>query len=56
MENLSTWFHVQLTSSTEVTLRWVVSKTLQHTFEHTNNILRIALFWDFVAEQEESDE
>jgi hypothetical protein len=29
-----------------VTLRWVVSKTYQHTAEHTNDILRIALFWD----------
>jgi hypothetical protein len=29
----------------EVTLRWVVTKTLQHTFEHTRDILAIALFW-----------
>ena len=29
-----------------VTLAWVVSKTFQHTAEHTSDILRIALFWD----------
>ena len=32
-----------------VNLRWVVSKTYQHTLEHTHNILQIALFWDFAA-------
>jgi len=35
-----------------VTLTWVVSKTYQHTAEHTNDILKIALFWDaFEARQ-----
>ncbi len=29
-----------------VTLAWVVSKTYQHTAEHTSDILRLALFWD----------
>jgi hypothetical protein len=29
-----------------VKLSWVVSKTYQHTAEHTSEILRIALFWD----------
>ena len=29
-----------------VTLAWVVSKTYQHTAEHTSEILRLALFWD----------
>ncbi len=29
----------------EATLRWLVTKTLQHTFEHTHDILAIALFW-----------
>jgi hypothetical protein len=32
-----------------VTLRWVVSKTYQHTFEHGSTIMRIALFWDGFA-------
>ena len=29
-----------------VTLSWVVTKTYQHSAEHTSDILRIALFWD----------
>lgn len=28
-----------------VTLRWIVTKTFQHTAEHTNDILKMALFW-----------
>jgi hypothetical protein len=28
-----------------VTLRWVLAKTLQHTFEHADEILRAALWW-----------
>ncbi len=32
-----------------VTLRWVVSKTYQHTFEHGSTIMRIALFWEGFA-------
>ena len=31
----------------EVTLPWVLTKTLQHTFEHTHNILQMRLFWDY---------
>ncbi len=29
-----------------VTLRWVLTKTLQHTAEHTHDVLRLSLFWD----------
>ena len=29
-----------------VTLLWVVSKTYQHTAEHTHDVMSIALFWD----------
>ncbi len=29
-------------------LRWVVSKTLQHTAEHTHSVLSLALFWDML--------
>lgn len=40
-----------------VTLRWVVSKTYQHTFEHGSTIMRIALFWEgfarYAQEQQE---
>jgi hypothetical protein len=28
-----------------VTLQWVVTKTYQHTLEHTNEILRLHLWW-----------
>lgn len=28
------------------TFYWVVSKTLQHALEHTNNILKMALLWE----------
>ncbi len=28
------------------TLRWVVTKTYQHTAAHTNDLLRMALFWE----------
>jgi len=31
------------------TLYWTVSKTYQHTFEHTNSILQIALFADMIV-------
>jgi hypothetical protein len=30
-----------------VTLLWVVTKTYQHTCEHTHDVLRLRLFWDF---------
>ncbi|MEO7020640.1 MAG: DinB family protein [Ktedonobacteraceae bacterium] len=36
----------------DVSLRWVVTKTLQHTFAHNNDVLAIGLFWNFFAEQE----
>lgn len=29
-----------------VTPRWIVTKTLQHTAEHTHDVLRMALWWD----------
>ena len=35
-----------------VTLLWVVSKTYQHTAEHTNDVMRIGLFWDMFAARE----
>jgi len=41
-----TWNSTRHTIWGSVTLLWVVSKTFQHTAEHTGDILRIALFWD----------
>ena len=32
-----------------VTLRWAVTKMLQHTAEHTHDVLRLALMWDYSA-------
>ncbi len=40
------WNSTRETNWGPVTLLWVVSKTFQHTAEHTGDILRIALFWD----------
>ncbi|HXF68179.1 MAG TPA: DinB family protein [Thermoflexus sp.] len=31
------------------TLAWIVTKTLQHTYEHMTTILQIALFWEMAA-------
>jgi hypothetical protein len=39
----------------DVTLRWIVTKTLQHTFDHTSTVLAMSLFWDFFAQQEAGD-
>lgn len=39
-----------------VTLRWVVTKTLQHTAEHTHDVLRMALFWDYAARKAREQE
>jgi len=45
--NQNDWKKVRKTTFWgEVSLYWLVGKTYQHTLEHTNNILGIALFWD----------
>jgi len=50
------WLQTCETTWGPVTLTWVVSKTYQHTAEHTNDIMRIALFWDrFVARQKKRE-
>ncbi|QBD82004.1 hypothetical protein EPA93_40915 [Ktedonosporobacter rubrisoli] len=36
----------------KVTLRWVTTKTYQHTAEHTHEVLRMALFWAGLRAQE----
>src|SRR5260370_24661910 len=33
----------------DVSLRWVVTKTFQHTAEHIHDVLRMALFWDMIT-------
>lgn len=32
-------------------LSWVVTKTYQHTFEHGDTLLRMALWWEHILEQ-----
>ncbi len=45
------WKRVCHTNWGPVSFLWVVSKTYQHTAEHINDVLRIALFWDYFAAQ-----
>ena len=40
------WEQILMTGWHLVSLKWVVSKTFQHTAEHTHDIMRLALFWD----------
>lgn len=45
------WRSMQETIWGPTTLLWVVSKTYQHTAEHTSDVMRIGLFWDRFAER-----
>lgn len=40
------WAQPKRTNWGVKTLRWVVTKTCQHTAEHTHDILSLVLFWD----------
>ena len=42
----SAWSATRKTVWGTVTLLWVVSKTYQHTAEHTSDVLQIRLWWD----------
>ena len=42
----SAWNETRETVWGEVTLHWVVTKTYQHTAEHTHHVLNLALFWE----------
>lgn len=44
--NEQIWEETRPTIWGDVTLKWVVTKTFQHTNEHTHDVLRLALFWD----------
>ena len=44
------WEQPRMTVWKQVPLRWVVTKTIQHTAEHTHDVLSLALFWDGVVE------
>jgi hypothetical protein len=43
------WDEIRETTWGFVPLHWIVSKTYQHTCEHTHDILRMVLFWDMVG-------
>jgi hypothetical protein len=45
------WHRVCSTGWGDVSLYWVVSKTFQHTAEHTYGIMSQALFWDAVVKR-----
>ncbi len=43
------WEDVRPTIWGLLPLRWVVTKTYQHTAEHIHDVLQIALFWDMAV-------
>jgi len=45
------WNTTRETIWEQPTLLWVVSKTYQHSAEHTNDVMRIGLFWDFFQQR-----
>lgn len=47
------WHAQQMTGWGPIPLLWLVSKTYQHTNEHTSDVLRLALFWDYYAREEQ---
>jgi hypothetical protein len=48
----SLWNERRVTVWGAVSLRWVVTKTYQHTAEHIHDVLTLALFWDMVVEHQ----
>jgi hypothetical protein len=47
----SAWSETRPAVWGEVTLRWVVSKTYQHTAQHIHEVLALALDWDLAGAQ-----
>jgi hypothetical protein len=45
----SAWDEARSTLWGPVTLRWVVTKTCQHTAEHTHDVLSLVLYWDMAG-------
>jgi len=45
-----TWNETRNTVWGKQTLKWVVTKTFQHTAEHTHDVLRMDLFWDMFVQ------
>ena len=51
----SMWNETRDTVWGNVTLKWVVTKTFQHTAEHTHDVLRMALFWDMIVRHRQAN-
>jgi hypothetical protein len=41
------WLSKRDWGTVAITLTWAVTKTYQHTLDHINSLLQLALFWDF---------
>lgn len=51
----SLWEEKHMSAWGRVTIRWIVTKTFQHTMEHTHDVLRMVLFWDPRTYKEEQE-
>jgi hypothetical protein len=49
------WNETRDTVWGKVSLKWVVTKTFQHTAEHTHDVLSMALFWDMIVLQRQEN-
>ncbi len=47
------WNEVRPTGWGPVSLKWIVSKTFQHTAEHTHDVMSMVLFWDMIVQREQ---
>jgi hypothetical protein len=47
------WHEIRATEWGSVSLKWIVSKTFQHTAEHTHDVMRMVLFWDGIVRREQ---
>lgn len=50
------WNEVRPTLWKEKNIRWIVTKTYQHTAEHTHDVLRMALYWDYALARQQREE
>lgn len=44
----SGWDEVRSTPWGDATLRWIMTRTLQHTHEHTHDVLSLGLYWGWI--------
>lgn len=48
------WQTTHATVWGEMSMQWIVSKTFQHTAEHTHDVMRMVLFWDGIEAREKA--